>query len=191
MPPTPFSFPSSLSHFSAHLHRLATGGEEVGGARSHAAGRRLLREVGRDGRAVSAQFATAGADLSSGAAAASAAGRRVHVRRPKRGRWCLVAPSSPTPAETLPLSVIDRVAGLRHLVRSLHVFEAGGGGGEPARVVREALGKALVEYHPFAGRFVEVVGVNGGGEVAVVGRWLAGCNDVVPCPTGLLQVCRE
>jgi hypothetical protein len=102
-----------------------------------------------------------------------------------------VAPSSPTPAETLPLSVIDRVAGLRHLVRSLHVFEAGGGGGEPARVVREALGKALVEYHPFAGRFVEVVGVNGGGEVAVVGRWLAGCNDVVPCPTGLLQVCRE
>uniref|UniRef100_A0A0E0H929 Uncharacterized protein n=1 Tax=Oryza nivara TaxID=4536 RepID=A0A0E0H929_ORYNI len=87
----------------------------------------------------------------------------------------LVAPSSPTPAETLPLSVIDRVAGLRHLVRSLHVFEAGGrnGGGEPARVViREALGKALVEYHPFAGRFVEG---DGGGEVAVActgeGAW--------------------
>jgi hypothetical protein len=87
----------------------------------------------------------------------------------------LVAPSSPTPAETLPLSVIDRVAGLRHQVRSLHVFEAGGrnGGGEPARVViREALGKALVEYHPFAGRFVEG---DGGGEVAVActgeGAW--------------------
>lgn len=86
-----------------------------------------------------------------------------------------MAPSSPTPAETLPLSVIDRVAGLRHLVRSLHVFEAGGrnGGGEPARVViREALGKALVEYHPFAGRFVEG---DGGGEVAVActgeGAW--------------------
>ncbi|XP_066161516.1 acyl transferase 4-like [Oryza sativa Japonica Group] len=104
----------------------------------------------------------------------------------------LVAPSSPTPAETLPLSVLDRVAG-RHLVQSLHVFEAGGGngggGGEPAR---EALGKALVEYHPFAGRFVEVVGADGGGEVAVVGvgRWLAGCNDVVPCPTGLLTYTR-
>uniref|UniRef100_A0A0E0PH74 Uncharacterized protein n=1 Tax=Oryza rufipogon TaxID=4529 RepID=A0A0E0PH74_ORYRU len=47
------------------------------------------------------------------------------------------------------------------------------GGGEPARVViREALGKALVEYHPFAGRFVEG---DGGGEVAVActgeGAW--------------------
>ncbi|KAF0923151.1 hypothetical protein E2562_003365 [Oryza meyeriana var. granulata] len=89
----------------------------------------------------------------------------------------LVAPASPTPTETLPLSVIDRVAGLRHLVRSLHVFEAGrdAGAGEPARVLREALGKALVEYHPFAGRFVEEAVDGGGGEVSVActgeGAW--------------------
>lgn len=63
-----------------------------------------------------------------------------------------VAPASPTPAETLFLSVIDRVAGLRHLVRSLHVFKHGR---EPAKVIREALAKALVQYHPFAGRFVD------------------------------------
>jgi len=78
----------------------------------------------------------------------------------------LVAPSSATPQETLRLSVIDRVAGLRHLVRSLHVFD-GRRGGEavvnnnktpapaPAETVREALGKALVDYYPLAGRFVE------------------------------------
>ncbi|RCV15410.1 hypothetical protein SETIT_3G054100v2 [Setaria italica] len=75
----------------------------------------------------------------------------------------LVAPSSATPQETLRLSVIDRVAGLRHLVRSLHVFDGrsgGGAGGDeallatPARTLREALGKALVDYYPFAGRFV-------------------------------------
>ncbi|XP_040380261.1 acyl transferase 4-like [Oryza brachyantha] len=86
----------------------------------------------------------------------------------------LVAPASPTPTEALPLSVIDRVAGLRHLVRSLHVFEAGGRDcREPAArvVIREALGKALVEYHPFAGRFVN----GGGGEAWVActgeGAW--------------------
>lgn len=69
----------------------------------------------------------------------------------------LVAPSSATPRETLRLSVIDRVAGLRHLVRSLHVFAGGGetkAGASPAKAVREALGKALVDYYPFAGRFV-------------------------------------
>ncbi|KAL5202743.1 hypothetical protein ABZP36_013695 [Zizania latifolia] len=87
-----------------------------------------------------------------------------------RTKQSLVAPSSPTPRETLPLSVIDRVAGLRHLVRSLHVFECGrrDGGGDghqptPAEVLREALGKALVDYHPFAGRFAE----GDGGEVSV------------------------
>ncbi|CAD6341755.1 unnamed protein product [Miscanthus lutarioriparius] len=71
----------------------------------------------------------------------------------------LVPPSSATPRETLRLSVIDRVAGLRHLVRSLHVFA---GDNKPAaakapqaKALREALGKALVDYYPFAGRFVE------------------------------------
>ncbi|CAM0908352.1 unnamed protein product [Alopecurus aequalis] len=70
----------------------------------------------------------------------------------------LVAPSSATPTGvTLPLSVLDRVAGLRHLVRSLHVFDGTDDHRkvEPARVLREALGAALVEYYPMAGRFVE------------------------------------
>ncbi|XP_062179807.1 acyl transferase 4-like [Phragmites australis] len=75
----------------------------------------------------------------------------------------LVGPSSETPRETLRLSVIDRVAGLRHLVRSLHVFDgaaarAAEGVEPPAKTLREALGKALVDYHPFAGRFVEEEG---------------------------------
>ncbi|KAL6865133.1 hypothetical protein ACP4OV_016284 [Aristida adscensionis] len=79
----------------------------------------------------------------------------------------LVAPSSPAPATaatTLELSAIDRVPGLRHTVRSLHVFrrrsgkeDDGGvaaGTGRPAEVIRAALSRALVEYRPFAGRFV-------------------------------------
>jgi hypothetical protein len=94
----------------------------------------------------------------------------------------MVAPSSPTPTETLPLSALDRVPGLRHLVLSLHVFDGSttlkdgvvddvvDRRGEPARVVREALGKALVDYYPFAGRFAEE-----GGEAVVActseGAW--------------------
>jgi Transferase family len=65
-----------------------------------------------------------------------------------------VRPSAATPSDTLCLSVIDCVAGLRHMVRSLHVFK---GGHEARRVIREALSKALVKYHPFAGRFVDPV----------------------------------
>ncbi|PAN31180.1 hypothetical protein PAHAL_5G402200 [Panicum hallii] len=51
------------------------------------------------------------------------------------------------------------------MVRSLHVFRPRHARGEaeqqrnsPARVVREALGKALVDYYPFAGRFVDGAG---------------------------------
>jgi Transferase family len=65
-----------------------------------------------------------------------------------------VRPGAATPSDTLCLSVIDRVAGLRHMVRSLHVFK---GGHEARRVIREALSKALVKYYPFAGRFVDPV----------------------------------
>ncbi|XP_072975833.1 acyl transferase 5-like [Typha angustifolia] len=73
---------------------------------------------------------------------------------------CLVSPSEPTPAETLYLSIIDRVAGLRHLVRSLHVFKRGD---KPAETIKEALSRALVKYYPFAGRFVD----SGNGDVGV------------------------
>ncbi|VAH01952.1 unnamed protein product [Triticum turgidum subsp. durum] len=96
----------------------------------------------------------------------------------------LVAPSSPTPAgETLRLSCLDRVPGLRHLVLSLHAFDGakrvdgavgeGEAAASPASAVREALGKALVDYYPFAGRFLEPE--EEGGEVRVActgeGAW--------------------
>lgn len=68
-----------------------------------------------------------------------------------RSGQSLVGPSEPTPSETLYLSIIDRVPGLRHMVRSLHVFEHGH---EPAKVIKKALSMALVKYYPFAGRFV-------------------------------------
>ncbi|URD75115.1 Transferase family [Musa troglodytarum] len=91
----------------------------------------------------------------------------------------LVAPCRVTPTGSLGLSAIDRVPGLRHMVRSLHVFRHGR---EPARVIREALSKALVKYYPFAGRFVD--DPEGGGEVRVActgeGAWFveakAGCS---------------
>ena len=72
-----------------------------------------------------------------------------------------VVPSEPTsPAEVLELSAIDRVPGLRHTVRSLHVFlhkdnaTTRRDGARPAAVIRAALSRALVDYCPFAGRFV-------------------------------------
>lgn len=77
----------------------------------------------------------------------------------------LVTPSEPTPTnETLTLSVIDRVPGLRHCVRSIHAFKHGQ---EPAEVIKEALSKALVHYYPFAGRFIDPVSP-ATGEVTVV-----------------------
>ncbi|KAM0929242.1 hypothetical protein ACQ4PT_001739 [Festuca glaucescens] len=69
-----------------------------------------------------------------------------------------VVPAAPASAETLELSAIDRVPGLRHTVRSLHVFRHGGcrvdSSARPADVIRSALSRALVEYPAFAGRFV-------------------------------------
>lgn len=64
------------------------------------------------------------------------------------------------------MSAIDRVPGLRHTVRSLHVFRRNdaaaaaaahydaAAAGRPAEVIRAALSRALVDYRPFAGRFV-------------------------------------
>ncbi|KAF8661854.1 hypothetical protein HU200_056813 [Digitaria exilis] len=80
------------------------------------------------------------------------------VRRTSRS---YVRPSAATPSGTLELSIIDRVVGLGHLVRSLHVFAGGeprqgkSSSSSPARVIREALGKALVDYYPLAGRIVD------------------------------------
>uniref|UniRef100_A0A0E0JHC3 Acyl transferase 4 n=1 Tax=Oryza punctata TaxID=4537 RepID=A0A0E0JHC3_ORYPU len=108
-----------------------------------------------------------------------------------------VRPSAATPSsgEPLELSIIDRVVGLRHLVRSLHIFAptSGAVGGEddvdaaarpssPASVIKEALGKALVDYYPFAGRFVDGDGGPGSARVECTGEgaWfveaVAGCS---------------
>ncbi|CAO2173940.1 unnamed protein product [Urochloa humidicola] len=84
-----------------------------------------------------------------------------------------VRPAADTPSSSLELSAIDLDVGLRHMVRSLHVFRgphqrASGEQKEaadeqqdhpsPACVIRDALGKALVDYYPFAGRLVDSVG---------------------------------
>ena len=66
-----------------------------------------------------------------------------------RSGQSLVPPSETTPTGTLHLSVVDRVPGLRHMVRSLHVFTHVR---DAAKVIRGALSKALVPYYPFAGR---------------------------------------
>lgn len=73
------------------------------------------------------------------------------------------ATTTPT-TDTLELSAIDRVPGLLHMVRSLHVFRgkdatarsdaAAAASSRPADVIRAALSRALVDYRPFAGRFV-------------------------------------
>ncbi|OEL32002.1 10-deacetylbaccatin III 10-O-acetyltransferase [Dichanthelium oligosanthes] len=102
------------------------------------------------------------------------------VRRTSRS---YVRPSAATPSGTLELSIIDRVVGLRHLVRSLHVFApVAGRQGSPARVIREALGKALVDYYPLAGRFVDGPGGPASARVECTGEgaWFveaaAGCS---------------
>ncbi|CAL4907143.1 unnamed protein product [Urochloa decumbens] len=71
-------------------------------------------------------------------------------------------PASPAETTTLELSAIDRVPGLRHTVRSLHVFRNkptrrdgdDAARRPPAEVIRAALSRALADYRPFAGRFV-------------------------------------
>ncbi|XP_026657005.2 myricetin 3-O-glucosyl 1,2-rhamnoside 6'-O-caffeoyltransferase AT2-like [Phoenix dactylifera] len=64
----------------------------------------------------------------------------------------LVAPSEPTPSGNLPLSSIDRTTAVSVTIDLILVFEHGE---EPAKVIREALSKALVPYYPVAGRIVE------------------------------------
>uniref|UniRef100_A0ACD6AJM2 Uncharacterized protein n=1 Tax=Avena sativa TaxID=4498 RepID=A0ACD6AJM2_AVESA len=92
-----------------------------------------------------------------------------------------VLPVAPASAETMELSAIDRVPGLRHTVRSLHVFRHEGSrrvdGARPAEVIRAALSRALVEYPAFAGRFV---GSAAAGEARVActgdGAWFVEAN---------------
>ncbi|XP_052163355.1 benzyl alcohol O-benzoyltransferase-like [Oryza glaberrima] len=75
----------------------------------------------------------------------------------KRSAPELVAPSRATPRELRPLSDIDDQDGLRFYRSGLHFFRGrGGGGADPAAVVRRGLADALVHYYPVAGRIREV-----------------------------------
>ncbi|XP_008809082.2 acyl transferase 5-like [Phoenix dactylifera] len=73
----------------------------------------------------------------------------------------IVGPCEPTPSASLPLSPIDRAPGMRRLIDLFLVF--GQPAQDPAKVVREALSRALVSYYPVAGRFA----VSDNGELAV------------------------
>ncbi|KAK9138217.1 hypothetical protein Sjap_008811 [Stephania japonica] len=65
----------------------------------------------------------------------------------------MVRPSEPTPPGTLNLSVIDRAIQLRFYITALFVFRDGNK--KSAMIIKEALSKALVPYHPLAGRLQE------------------------------------
>lgn len=78
----------------------------------------------------------------------------------KRQEPVLVGPAKPTPHEFKCLSDIDDQEGLRFLIPVIQFYrkDPSMGGKDPVKVIREALGKALVFYHPFAGRLKEEIG---------------------------------
>ncbi|KAJ8478293.1 hypothetical protein OPV22_022020 [Ensete ventricosum] len=66
----------------------------------------------------------------------------------------LVATAEPTPSTRLPLSSMDRIAGIRMMIDLILVFKQGL---QPAKAIRAALSRALVLYYPVAGRIVEPI----------------------------------
>ncbi|PIA38336.1 hypothetical protein AQUCO_02800190v1 [Aquilegia coerulea] len=65
----------------------------------------------------------------------------------------VIQPSESTPSGTLSLSIIDRLPMMVALdMHTVHIFRRGE---EPAKVISEALSKALVLYYPLAGRFIK------------------------------------
>ncbi|KAL6348281.1 hypothetical protein AAG906_005578 [Vitis piasezkii] len=68
-----------------------------------------------------------------------------------------VRPTNPTPREVKQLSDIDDQEGLRFQVPVIMFYPNNPlmKGKDPVKVIREALGKALVYYYPFAGRLIE------------------------------------
>lgn len=71
----------------------------------------------------------------------------------------LIVPEKPTPHELRSLSDIDDQEGLRFQVPFIWSYKNNKSpsmdGKDPVKVLREALGKALVYYYPLAGRLVE------------------------------------
>jgi hypothetical protein len=78
----------------------------------------------------------------------------------RRGEPVLVVPAAPTPRETKPLSDIDDAEGMRFYSSGIHLYRRNPSkqGQDPARVIREALARALVPYYPLAGRLREEAG---------------------------------
>ncbi|XP_021753472.1 benzyl alcohol O-benzoyltransferase-like [Chenopodium quinoa] len=72
----------------------------------------------------------------------------------------LIAPARPTPYEFKELSDIDDQDGLRFQIPVILFYrnEEKHSGRDPARVIKEAVAKALVLYYPFAGRLREKAG---------------------------------
>ncbi|KAG6511574.1 acyl transferase 4-like [Zingiber officinale] len=111
----------------------------------------------------------------------------------------LVAPCEPTPSATLPLSSIDHALGLAFMLEMISVYPNSnlehhrhGVSLSAAKVIREALAKALVPYYPVAGRVVSFddrveVACNGEGvwfvEAAVADRSL---NDWAAIPLSVV-----
>ncbi|XP_050221190.1 benzyl alcohol O-benzoyltransferase-like [Mercurialis annua] len=69
----------------------------------------------------------------------------------------LIAPSKPTPHKLKPLSDIDDQGSVRCYVPIIQIYRHRSSmqGKDPAKVIREAIGKALVFYYPLAGRLRE------------------------------------
>ncbi|KAJ6842152.1 acyl transferase 4-like [Iris pallida] len=63
----------------------------------------------------------------------------------------LVAPAEKTPSGNVSLSSLDLLPAMRCLVPLIQAFRHGK---DPAEVIKDALAKALVRYHPVAGRIV-------------------------------------
>ncbi|KAK1307137.1 Benzyl alcohol O-benzoyltransferase [Acorus calamus] len=140
----------------------------------------------------------------------------------RRREAVLVGPAGPTPHELKKLSDLDDQMGLRFQIPVLQFYRHNGSmaGKDPAKVIKEALAKALVHYYPFAGRMREEPGMKLGvectGEGVLFieadadvtidqfgdGIWppfkclddilydVPGTGDVVNCPLMLIQVTR-
>lgn len=78
----------------------------------------------------------------------------------RRGEPVVVVPSAPTPREVKPLSDIDDAEGMRFYSSGVHLYRRNPARlrQDPAGVIREALGRALVHYYPLAGRLREEEG---------------------------------
>lgn len=78
----------------------------------------------------------------------------------RRQEPVLVAPAKPTPHEFKRLSDIDDQEGLRFQLPVIHFYrnDPSMTGRDPAKIIHEAVTKALVFYYPFAGRLRERAG---------------------------------